>query len=130
MRVSSMCVLVSVYLHSRTKMRTVFIYVSTLSPWSCFIDLNLNLAILKLLFGAFPRGKVKRFDIHDLHHFKHRRHTPHRRRLLLLVVIRSRYRRRFQSNVFGRLFRRRWRRGIWRRYVQRYALLLRRLSLS
>ena len=52
MRVSSMCSLVSVYLHSRAKMRTVFIYVSTLSQLSCFIDLNLNLAILKLLFGA------------------------------------------------------------------------------
>ena len=47
-----MCSLVSVYLQSRAKMRTVFIYVSTLSPLSCFIDLNLNLAILKLLFGA------------------------------------------------------------------------------
>ena len=102
-----MCSLVSAYLHSRAKMRTVFIYASkvkvkvwfyialypvrwtaqsalhfppladlfipapfsaslgsilptsdsTLSPLSCFIDLNLNLAIiLKLLFGAtyFP----------------------------------------------------------------------------
>ena len=44
MRVSSMCSLVSVYLHSRAKMRTVFIYASTLSPLSCFKDLNLNLA--------------------------------------------------------------------------------------
>ena len=32
-------------------MRSVFIYASTLSPLSCFIDLNLNLAILKLLLG-------------------------------------------------------------------------------
>ena len=46
MRVSSMCSLVSVYLHYRAKMRTVFISVSTLSPLSCFIDLILNLAIL------------------------------------------------------------------------------------
>ena len=51
MRVSSMCSLVAVYLHSRAKMRTVFIYTSKISPLSQCIDLNLNLAILKLILG-------------------------------------------------------------------------------
>ena len=52
MRVSSMCSLVSVYLHYRANMRTVFIWASTLSSLSCFIDLNLIVALLKLVFGA------------------------------------------------------------------------------
>ena len=49
MKMSRMCSFVSVYLHSRAKMRTVFIYASTLSQLSCFIDLSFNLAILMLL---------------------------------------------------------------------------------
>ena len=49
-------------------MRTVFIYASTLSPLSCFIDLNLNLAILKLLFGAtyFPNRSQYTDNVFDL----------------------------------------------------------------
>ena len=67
MIVSSMYSLVSVYLHSRAKMRTVFIYASTLSPLSCFIYLNFNLAILKLLFGAtyFPNRSQYTDNVFD-----------------------------------------------------------------
>ena len=56
MRVSIMCSLVSVYLHSRAKMRIVFMYASTLSSIVLFHRSQFESNNSKVLFGAtyFP----------------------------------------------------------------------------
>ena len=52
MRVFSMCSLVSVYLHSRDKMRTVFIYASTLFPIVLFHRSQYESSNSNFAFGA------------------------------------------------------------------------------